>query len=85
MKNKKHTKSFNEVSENFNIVGVSKRYIELKRDDLQKDKNNLPIEKITLYDFKGSVMSRDEMCKAEQIIFVNGEQIKELKNRYVTW
>jgi hypothetical protein len=72
-------------NQQLNIAGVSKRYIELKRDDLQKDKNNLPIEKITIYDFKGSVMSRDEICKAEQIIFVDGEQIKELKNRYAVW
>ena len=72
-------------SQQLNIAGVSKRYIELKRDDLQKNKNNLPIEKITLYDFKGSVLLRDEMCKAEQIIFVDGEQIKELKNRYAVW
>jgi SHS2 domain-containing protein len=72
-------------SQQLNIAGVSKRYIELKRDDLRKDKNNLLIEEITLYDFKGSIMSRDEMCKAEQIIFVDGEQIKELKNKYATW
>lgn len=68
-----------------NLHIFSKRYIQLKRDDLQFNKNNLPIDKITLYDFKGSVMSIEEMRKAEQIIFVDGEQIKELKNRYATW
>ena len=68
-----------------NIPVFSKRYIEIKRDDLQFDRNNLPIDKITIYDFKGSVMSREEMRKAEQIIFVDGEQTKELKNRYDVW
>jgi len=62
------------------IYVTNKRCIELKRSDLQKDKNNLPIDMITLYDFKGSVMSRNEINMAEQIIFVDGEQIKELKN-----
>ena len=78
----KEQNSNNLQSQQLNIAGVSKRYIELKRDDLQEDKNNLLIEEITRYDFKGSVMSRDEMRKAEQIIFVDDEQIKELKNKY---
>ena len=62
-------------------IDVSKCYIELIRDDLQKNKNNLPIDKITLYDFKASAMSRNEMLKADRIIFVDGKEFKELKNR----
>lgn len=60
---------------------ASKRYIELKRSDLQKDKKDKPIENITLYDFNPSVMSRKEMGEAELIIFVDGEHKVELKSR----
>jgi hypothetical protein len=67
--------------EQLDIPVASKRYIELKRNDLQKDKKSLPIKKLTICDFKDSVMSIDEMGKAEQIIFVDGQQIKKLKNR----
>jgi hypothetical protein len=56
--------------------------IELTRDDLVKFKSDLPIDDISIYDFKSSVMSRDEIHKAELITFKDGEQIKELKNRY---
>lgn len=73
------------LTSNSDISDVSKRYIQLNRDDLQKHKNNLHIDKIVLYDFKGSAMSREEMHKAEHIIFIDGEQIKELKNRYAKW
>lgn len=57
--------------------------IELTRNDLQFDRKKLPIDKITLYDFHGSAMSRDEMCKADQIIFIDDDLIvKKLKNTF---
>ena len=68
-----------------NIPVVSKRFIELTRDDLVKFKNDLPIDEISIYNFKSSAMSREEMHKAELITFKDGEQIKELKNRYRVW
>ena len=61
---------------------LSKNYIELTRDDLQKDKRNKPIDKITLYDFKSSVMSREDMCKADLITFVDDDESIDLKYRY---
>jgi hypothetical protein len=64
---------------------VSKRFIELTRDDLVEFKSDLPIDEISICDFKSSAMSRDEMHKAELITFKDGEQIKELKNRYRVW
>ena len=67
------------------IHDVSKRFIELTRDDLVEFESDLPIDEISIYDFKSSAMSRDEMCKAELITFKDGEQIKELKNRYRVW
>lgn len=68
-----------------NIPVVSKRFIELTRDDLVKFKSDLPIDEISIYDFKSSAMSREEIHKAELITFKDGEQIKELKNRYRVW
>ena len=68
--------------EQYNIAVVNKRFIELTRDDLVKFKSDLPIDHISIYDFKRSVISIDEISKAELIIFKDGEQIKELKNRY---
>ena len=65
-----------------NIPVVSKRFFELTRDDLAKFKSDLPIDDISVYDFKSSAISRDEMNKAELITFKDGEQIKELKNKY---
>ena len=64
---------------------VGKPFIELTRDDLVKFKSDLPIDEISIYDFKSSAMSRDEINKAKLITFKDGEQIKELKNRYKVW
>lgn len=74
-----------QYTEQCNIAVVSKRVIELTRDDLVKFKSDLPIDEISIYDFKGSAMSREEMYKADLITFKDGEQIKELKNRYRVW
>jgi len=70
---------------NLTIQRVSNSYIELTREDLQKDKSNKPIDKITLYDFKGSVMTREQMCKAEIITFVDGDDHIDLKHKYKVW
>ena len=75
----------NSTEQALNIPFVSKRFIELTRDDLGKFKSDSPIDEISIYDFKSSSMSREEMHKAELIIFKDGEQIKELKNRYRAW
>lgn len=71
--------------EQLDIPVVSKRFIELRRDDLVKFKSNLQIDEISIHDFKNSAMSREEMHKSELIIFKDGEQMKELKNRYRVW
>ena len=82
---KKEQNLNNAETQGLNIPVVSKRFIELTRDDLVKFKSDLPIDEISIYDFKGSSMSIDEIYKAELIIFKDGEQIKELKNRYRVW
>ena len=56
--------------------------IELKRSDLRKNENNLPINEITLGDFKATSISLNEMAKAVKITFNDNEQTRELKNRY---
>ena len=66
----------------FALYGVNKRFIELTREDLVKSKSDLPIDKISFYDFKSSSMTRDELHKAEKITFKDGEEIKILKSRY---
>lgn len=68
-----------------NIPIANKRFIELTRDDLVKFKSDLPIDKISIWDFKTDSMSIYEIYKAELIIFKDGEQFKELKNRYRVW
>ena len=82
---KKENNLQTEETQALNIPVVMPRFIELTHDDLVKFKRNLPIDDITLYDFKGSAMSRDEIRKAELITFKDDEQIKELKNRYRVW
>ena len=82
---KKENNLQTEETQALNIPVVMPRFIELTSDDLVKFKRNLPIDDITLYNFKGSAMSRDEIRKAELITFKDDEQIKELKNRYRVW
>ena len=54
-----------------------KRFIILTREDLVKYKTDLPIEEVGLFDFKSSSITREEINKAEVIIFKDGEQIIE--------
>lgn len=82
---KKEQNLENTTEQALNIPVVNKRFIELTRDDLVEFKSDLPIDDISIYDFKSSAMSRDEIHKAELITFKEGEQIKELKNRYIGW
>ncbi len=56
-------------------------YIELTRQDLQKDKIDKPVEYISLYDFKHSVMSGDDIRYAEQIMFIEDGNRHTLKYR----
>jgi ABC-type transport system involved in cytochrome bd biosynthesis fused ATPase/permease subunit len=53
--------------------------IELYREDLQKCKANLPLDEITVYDFK---ISKEDIMKADSIVFIVGDVIKKLKSRY---
>ena len=69
-------------TEQCTIPSVSKRFIELTREDLVKFKSDLPIDEISFYDFKSSSITTDELHKAEKITFIDGEEIKILKNRY---
>jgi len=55
---------------------MEKRIFILRRNDLQRNKTNLPIEKIRIYDFNSGAISIDEIRKTEQIIFVDNDQIK---------
>ena len=57
------------------------RLEQIFRSDLLEEKAKLPIEGITIYDFKNDALSPDEIKKAEYIIFVDGRNIIELKNR----
>lgn len=60
---------------------VNKRSLVLTRENLQKDKKRKHFNCISRYDFKPSSMSLREMREAERIIFVDGDQDKDLKNR----
>lgn len=60
---------------------LKKRFIILTREDLVKFKSDLLINKISVYDFKSSSMSKDEMQKAKLIIFKDGNKTKKLKNK----
>ena len=62
---------------------VSKRFFKLKKDDLQRMKENKNIYDISIYDFKSSSITYDEIRKAEIIIFINDDKTeKVLKSRY---
>jgi hypothetical protein len=76
-----NTDSKKTETEQCTIPSVSKRFIELTREDLVKFKSYLPIDKISCYDFKSSSITRDELHKAEKITFKDGEEIKILKSR----
>ena len=59
------------------------KHIKLNRTDLQRDKRNLNIDDITVYDFKASSLPYDDMCKAETITFVDSDgTARVLKTRY---
>lgn len=60
---------------------LKKRFIILTREDLVKFKSDLLINKISVYDFKSSSMSKNEMRKAKLIIFKDGNKTKKLKNK----
>ena len=71
-----------ETEKQCDIHVVSKRFIELTRDDLVKIKSDLPINEISFYDFESSSMTREELLKAEKITFKDGDEMKVLKSRY---
>jgi len=60
-----------------------KETIALTREDLRRDKEDVSINDITLYDIKSNVMTREEINRANFIVFVNNDnKIKVLKKRY---
>lgn len=62
---------------------VSSRYITLKRDDLIEWKKDIPIQEVTINDFKSTSITRDEILKAYYILFSDGNIHKVLKDRFV--
>lgn len=65
------------------IGDVSSRYITLKRDDLIEWKKDIPIQEVTINDFKSTSITRDEILKAYYILFSDGNIHKVLKDRFV--
>lgn len=64
------------------ILGIEDYSIELNRNDLTWNKTDKPINEITIYDFKYSLVSNAVIRKASLIIFNDGDNIVELKNKY---
>jgi hypothetical protein len=56
-------------------------YIELNREDFIKTKSNISIDKIELTDFKNDSITLEEISNANTIVFVDGNNSRELKNR----
>lgn len=69
----------NLIMKKLNIIDVERGRIELSRYDLKKDKKNIPIEKITLNDFKGGVIGRDDIKRTKLIVFIDGRERFNLK------
>ena len=57
----------------------------LNRNDLVRDKQDLPINEITSHDFKSSSMTLDEINGADYIVFYDRLYMKILKNRKILW
>ena len=57
--------------------------IELNRDDLRLEYKDKNISNITIYDFKGSILTREHINEAAVISFIDisGDQ-KMLKNKW---
>ena len=68
------------VSPNDAKPNVSRRYIQLTREDLIESNKIDFFDDISAYDFKISI---DEINKAEKIVFVDGAKEKILKQRRV--
>lgn len=47
------------------------KYIELKREDLQKGRTQLSAELIGVYDFRPSVLTREQIREAAVIVFID--------------
>ena len=63
-----------------NYKRSNKKFIHLTRSDLQRMKETKHIDEITIYDFKSSAMTYDEIRKAKSIIFIDDdEKLKILK------
>ena len=63
-------------------TAVSSRYITLKRDDLIEWKKDIPIQEVTINDFKSTSVTMDEILRAYYILFSDGNIHKVLKDRF---
>jgi len=54
----------------------------LHREDLITSKKKKLTRNISIYDFKASSLSKEDIRKADSIAFVDGISIKVLKNKY---
>lgn len=59
---------------------MNKEIIKLNRSDLVRCKKELPINVISLYDFKKE--NFDAICAAHYVVFVDGKYTKTLKSRF---
>jgi hypothetical protein len=66
-----------------NIGAVSRQYITLKRYDLLEWKKDTPIKNLTIYDFKSTSVTRDEILSAYYILFSDYNIHKVLKDRFI--
>jgi len=66
---------------------ISKKdvWIGLTRLDLQKHKEDVSIDDVTVFDFKSSSLTREQMNEASFIVFEDEGVLKELKNKYASW
>ena len=79
----KENENLNEAENSaLNIADVSSRYITLKRDDLIEWKKDIPIQEVTITDFKSTSVTMDEILRAYYILFSDGNIHKVLKDRF---
>ena len=63
-----------------NQIFLSTQNFELKRSDLIENKKNILINEISIFDFKETSITTNEVNKAKQIVFIdNNKELKILK------
>jgi len=61
---------------------MKRERIGLVRSDLRLDKRYLHIDDITVWDFKSSVISREDVQKADLIVFIENDKRIVFKDRF---